>query len=106
MLFRSLVLGPHLSALFGHYECGMSMFGKAGRIRKVVRRAAVPATHVLYVGDQAMDADAARAAGVAFGAVSWGYAPIAALRRVAPEREFATPSELLHIVSPSRTPPA
>ena len=45
-------------------------------------------------------------AGVAFGAVSWGYAPIEALRRVAPEREFGTPEELLHIVSPSRTPPA
>jgi phosphoglycolate phosphatase len=101
-----LVLGPHLSALFGHYECGMSVFGKAGRIRKVVRRAAVPAAHALYVGDQAMDADAARRAGVAFGAVSWGYAPIETLRRVAPEREFGTPTELLHIVNPSRTPPA
>lgn len=104
-----LVLGPHLSALFGHYECGMSMFGKAGRIRKVVKRAAVPAAHALYVGDQALDADAARRAGVAFGAVSWGYAPIEALRRVGPDREFGTPQELLHIatsVSPSRTPPA
>jgi phosphoglycolate phosphatase len=32
--------------------------------------------------------------------VSWGYAPIEALRRVAPEREFGTPAELLHIVRP------
>jgi len=109
-----LVLGPHLSALFGHYECGMSVFGKAGRIRKVVQRAAVPAAHALYVGDQALDAMAARKAGVAFGAVSWGYAPIEALRRVAPDREFGTPAELLHILHPSattaanlsRTPPA
>lgn len=104
-----LVLGPHLSALFGHYECGMSVFGKAGRIRKVVKRAAVPAAHALYVGDQALDADAARQAGVAFGAVSWGYAPIEALRRVAPDREFGTPAELLHILrppSPSHRPPA
>jgi phosphoglycolate phosphatase len=92
-----LVLGPRLSALFGHYECGMSMFGKAGRIRKVVQRASVPAAQALYVGDQVPDADAARRAGVAFGAVSWGYAPIEALRRVAPEREFGTPAELLHI---------
>lgn len=104
-----LVLGPHLSALFGHYECGMSVFGKAGRIRKVVKRAAVPAAHALYVGDQALDADAARRAGVAFGAVSWGYAPIEALRRVEPDREFGTPAELLHILrppSPSHRPPA
>jgi phosphoglycolate phosphatase len=102
-----LVLGPQLGALFGHYECGMSVFGKAGRIRKVVQRAAVPAAHALYVGDQALDAEAARKAGVAFGAVSWGYAPIEALRRVAPEREIGSPAELLHILqpSPSRTPP-
>ena len=95
-----LVLGTRLSDLFGHFECGMSVFGKASRIRKVVQREAVPAAHALYVGDQKMDAEAARKVGVAFGAVSWGYAPIEALRRVAPEREFGTPSELLRIVRP------
>jgi phosphoglycolate phosphatase len=96
-----LVLGPHLSALFRHYECGMSVFGKASRIRKVVKRAAVPAAHALYVGDQAMDADAARRAGIAFGAVSWGYAPIEMLRRAAPDREFGSPAELLQILHPA-----
>lgn len=95
-----LVLGPALGGLFQHYECGMSVFGKAARIRKVVKQAAVPAAHALYVGDQAMDAEAARKVGVAFGAVSWGYAPIEALRRVGPEREFGTPAELLRIVRP------
>jgi phosphoglycolate phosphatase len=92
-----LVLGPALSALFGHYECGMSVFGKAARIRKVVKRAALPAAEALYVGDQAMDAEAARKAGVAFGAVSWGYAPIEALRRAGPQHEFGAPSELPRI---------
>ena len=95
-----LVLGPDLAALVRQYECGMSIFGKAARIRKVVKQAAVPAAHALYVGDQAMDAEAARKVGVAFGAVSWGYAPIEALRRIKPEREFGTPTELLRIVRP------
>ena len=44
------VLGPELATLVGHYECGMSIFGKAARIRKVVRRATVPAVQALYVG--------------------------------------------------------
>jgi len=96
-----LVLGPALVSLFHHYECGMSIFGKAARIRKVVKQAAVPATHALYVGDQAMDAQAARKVGVDFGAVSWGYAPIEALRRIKPEREFGTPAELLEIGRPA-----
>lgn len=89
------VLGPELAARFVHYECGMSVFGKAARIRKVVKQAGVAANQALYVGDQVPDADAARRAGIAFGAVSWGYAPIEALRRTGPEREFGTPGELL-----------
>lgn len=93
-----LVLGPELGALVGHFECGMSIFGKAARIRKVLRLAMVPATQALYVGDQSTDADAAHQAGVAFGAVTWGYASIEALRRVAPQREFATPADLLSIM--------
>lgn len=93
------VLGPELAGLMEHYECGMSIFGKAARIRKVLRQASVPPAQAVYVGDQTMDADAARRAGIAFGAVSWGYAPIEALRRVAPECEFATPGDLLSLLS-------
>lgn len=92
------VLGPELAGLMGQYECGMSIFGKAARIRKVLRQATVAAPHAVYVGDQTTDADAARRAGVAFGAVSWGYAPIETLRRVAPEREFGVPDDLLSLV--------
>jgi phosphoglycolate phosphatase len=90
-----LVLGPDLAALVRQYECGMSIFGKTARIRKVVRRAGVRPEQALYIGDQATDADAARKAGVGFGAVSWGYAPIEALRRCAPACEFAAPRDLL-----------
>lgn len=89
------VLGPELAARFGHYECGISIFGKAARIRKVVKQTGVAPGQAVYVGDQVPDADAARRAGIAFGAVSWGYAPIEALRRAAPAREFDAPAELL-----------
>ena len=93
-----LVLGPALSALFAHHECGMSVFGKAARLRKVLRQASVLPEHALYIGDQGLDAEAARKAGVAFGAVSWGYAPIEALRRVGLAHEFGAPVELLGIL--------
>lgn len=93
------VLGPELAGLMEHYECGMSIFGKAARIRKVLRQAGVPPAQAVYIGDQTMDADAARRAGIGFGAVSWGYAPIEALRRVVPECEFATPGDLLSLLS-------
>jgi phosphoglycolate phosphatase len=93
------VLGPDLSSLISQYECGMSIFGKTSRIRKVLKRAATAPAAALYIGDQATDADAARRAGVAFAAVHWGYSPIEALRKVAPEHEFDLPASLAAIPS-------
>jgi phosphoglycolate phosphatase len=93
------VLGPDLSSLISQYECGMSIFGKTARIRKVLKRAATAPSAALYIGDQATDADAARRAGVAFAAVHWGYAPIEVLRKVAPEHEFDLPASLAAIPS-------
>ena len=93
------VLGPELAALFSQYECGMSIFGKTARIRKVLKRAGVAPGAALYIGDQALDAAAARRAGVAFAAVHWGYAPIEVLRKVDPEHEFDSPASLAAIAT-------
>jgi phosphoglycolate phosphatase len=91
------VLGPELAALVAQFECGMSVFGKASRIRAVLKRCAVAPGEAIYIGDQGTDAEASRKAGVAFGAVHWGYAPIDALRTTGCDDEFATPRELLRI---------
>jgi len=91
------VLGPELAGLISQYECGMSIFGKTSRIRKVVKRAMVEPSAALYIGDQATDAEAARKAGVDFAAVHWGYAPIEVLRKVDPEHEFDMPASLVEI---------
>jgi phosphoglycolate phosphatase len=93
------VLGPELSALFAHVECGMSVFGKASRMRKVLKSSRIGAAEALYVGDQGTDAEAAAKAGVAFGAVAWGYAPAEALRAHGPAEEFASVPALLALLS-------
>ena len=93
------VLGPDLAALISQYECGVSIFGKTARIRKVLQRAAVAPGAALYIGDQETDAQAARRAGVAFAAVHWGYAPIETLRKAEPEHEFDLPAALVGIAS-------
>jgi phosphoglycolate phosphatase len=91
------VLGPDLSALVARFECGMSVFGKARRIRAVLRRCGVAAHEAIYIGDQGTDAEASRKAGVDFGAVHWGYAAIEALREHGCAREFVTPLDLHRI---------
>lgn len=94
------VLGPELTALVARFDCGMSVFGKASRIRAVLKACGAAPTDALYIGDQATDAEAARKAGVAFGAVHWGYATIEALRAQACATEFATPADL-HRIAPA-----
>lgn len=92
-----LILGATNIGLFGHLECGMSIFGKASRIRKILRLTGTPASQAVYIGDQITDLEAARQEGVAFGAVTWGYGSIESLRRHAPDEEFAQFTDLLRL---------
>ena len=85
------VLGAPLAGLFDPVDCGASMFGKATRLRRVLRRRSVPPARAIYIGDQTADAEAARAAGMDFGAVAWGYATAAALDATGPARRFMSP---------------
>ncbi len=66
-------LGPRACGRVDHFACGISLFGKARRLRALVREAGVRADEVLYVGDEIRDADAARRAHIAFQGVAWGY---------------------------------
>ena len=91
------ILGATNIGLFGHLECGMSIFGKACRIRKILRLTGTPASQAIYIGDQITDLEAARQEGVAFGAVTWGYGSIESLRRHAPDEEFAQFTDLLRL---------
>ena len=70
------------------FDCGASIFGKAAKFRRVVGRAGVPPSQVISIGDETRDIEAARAIGVACGAVSWGYAAPAKLRALGPDLMF------------------
>lgn len=90
------VLGPESSALIQHYACGASIFGKRPKLREVLRGSGVPAAEAISIGDEIRDLEAARAEGIAFGAVAWGYTNPEALRAQAPEEMFASVEEILH----------
>lgn len=82
------VLGPENAARIAHYECGAAILGKRARLARVVRRSGIAPGRALCIGDELRDLEAARAAGLAFGAVGWGYARLDALRARAPEEVF------------------
>jgi phosphoglycolate phosphatase len=94
------ILGPGSAALIRHYACGVSIFGKRPKLRAVLRVSGVPAAEAIAIGDEIRDLEAARAEGIAFGAVSWGYTHPEALRAHAPEEMFAEPEEILLKLNP------
>jgi phosphoglycolate phosphatase len=87
-------LGPDTAALFAHFACGASLFGKAAKFRRVLRAAGAAPAQAIAIGDELRDIEAARAAGIACGAVAWGYADPAALQTTKPTMKFATMDEI------------
>ena len=73
---------------FAHFDCGASLFGKATKFRRLVKRTGVAPQQILSVGDEVRDIEAARAAGIACAAVMWGYAAPNALRALGPDVVF------------------
>jgi phosphoglycolate phosphatase len=88
-------LGPANARLISHYACGASLFGKARKFRRALKMAGVPAVDAICIGDEVRDIEAARKAGIAFGAVSWGYATPQALEALKPDTMFTSMDEMI-----------
>jgi phosphoglycolate phosphatase len=82
----------------------MSIFGKRSHLRQVLKAAKVSPPAAIYIGDQAVDFDAARAEAIDFGAVAWGFGDAAHLAGLRPARVFGTIGEIPAALS-SRSPP-
>ena len=87
-------LGDQTAALFAHFECGASLFGKAAKFKRVMKRSGKGATETIAIGDEIRDIDAARSVGIACGAVTWGYADPSALRSHHPDIVFESLGEI------------
>lgn len=70
------------------------LFGKSGTIQQVTASHGLSAGQALYVGDEIRDIEAARAAGSASAAVTWGLNSEAALRTADPTHVIHAPAEL------------
>jgi phosphoglycolate phosphatase len=96
------ILGPKNVARVAHFECGASLFGKRTKLRKVLRKCGVSARETLCVGDEVRDIEAAKAEGIPFGAVGWGFTHLHALREYEPEEVFSTVGEIAACVAGRR----
>jgi phosphoglycolate phosphatase len=76
------------AALISDFDCAASIFGKPAKFRRVIKRAGVNAAEAIAIGDETRDIEAARAIGIACGAVTWGYAAPNALKALKPDLVF------------------
>ena len=88
------------AAMFSHFACGASIFGKAAKFKTVMRRARVTAAQTIAIGDEVRDTEAARAAGIACGAATWGYAATDALVAMKPELVFKKMNDIAARLTP------
>lgn len=96
------ILGPANAAQISFYACGSSLFGKAPKFRRVLKRLGVPAGEALAIGDETRDVDAAREVGMRAGSVLWGYAREQALAETRPDALFRAPQDILDYVAAHR----
>lgn len=93
-------LGPANVELVEAFSCGVSIFGKASKLRAVIAACGTPRSEAIYVGDEVRDIQAARAANVASGAVAWGYNTLESLEAHAPNEVFAVVQDLVARIAP------
>jgi phosphoglycolate phosphatase len=92
-----MALGKN-AELISQFACGASLFGKAAKFRTVVRRTGIAAVDAICIGDEVRDGEAARQAGIDFGAVSWGFARTDVLRQTSPVLVFDSVEAIARLV--------
>jgi phosphoglycolate phosphatase len=88
------VLGPD-AKLINRFDCGAAMFGKHWKFRRVARKLGAKPSETICIGDELRDIDAAKAAGMDSGAVTWGYALPSALQAAGPTHLFHSIEEIV-----------
>jgi phosphoglycolate phosphatase len=94
------MLGEANAALIAHFACGASLFGKAAKFKRVMKLTGAAPGATIAIGDEIRDIEAAHAAGIACGAVTWGYAAPEALRAHKPDVVFERMEDIVTMLKP------
>ncbi len=88
------VLGPDLSVLISDFECGVLLFGKEAKFKKISHKCKIPLSEAIYIADEMRDFDAARHVGLDIGFVAWGYTNPEPLKKLNPTLFFEKVEEI------------
>ncbi|WP_257214947.1 HAD hydrolase-like protein [Sphingomonas sp. R-74633] len=96
------ILGPEHAARIDLFACGSSLFGKAPKFRRVLKKMGMKPHEVLAIGDETRDVDSAREVGMRVGSVLWGYAAEELLIAMQPDVLFRAPQDIIDYVAANR----
>jgi len=83
-----------LERFFDFTYCSRDVFGKARRLKALMRKFRLDPASLIYIGDMSADVEAAHRAHVRIAAVSWGYQAREVLEKHHPTWLFDTPDQL------------
>ncbi len=87
---------------FEFVECSTSLFGKAKKLRRIIKQTRVPAHEIVMIGDELRDMEAAKRVGVESVAVTWGFNSAELLQSASPDHLVYKTEELAQLLfSPS-----
>ncbi len=96
------VLGKDLGAMITDFECGVSLFGKESKLRKISRKCKIPLSDTIYLADELRDIDSARNIGIDIGVVGWGYTNPQALKEKGSTFFFNSSEEIITLFVQSK----
>lgn len=88
----------NLHIYFLKVVASVSIFGKAGALRKLLKEQNLPIEDSLYIGDELRDIQAAKSIKLGVVAVTWGFAQIKELQAAKPLRVVNKPEDLIKIL--------
>ncbi len=81
-----------------------SIWGKAKRLRLLMKNRKLVPQNLVYIGDETRDIDAAKQLGIRSIAVTWGYNSAETLKHHEPDFLITNPDELLSVVKDTLCP--
>jgi phosphoglycolate phosphatase len=94
---RACLRANGAEGLFAFVVGRPTLFGKGSALRRILRAERLDPAGVVYVGDEGRDVEAARRAGVAAAAVTWGFQAEELLRASGPDHVVREPRGLLEL---------
>jgi len=87
-----------LNQYFDFIDCGIGLFSKAGRLKKLINRLGLKKEEVIYVADEVRDIEACHKAKIKIISVTWGFNNKRLLTEYKPNWIVDRPEEIIETI--------